>query len=154
MNFQNETQPTPTPRNIQPHGPAHILRHRHHPAAQSTRRNLHKHTITHTHTLTTQQPHTLMPRHILITTARRGVWYAQVEDNQDLTPTTLQNLRNARMAIYWGTNRGIHQLCETGPTDQSRISAPADILVLHEVTAVFTVTDQAAALWNLHPSHS
>ena len=93
-------------------------------------------------------------KHILITTARRGVWYAQVEDNQDLTHTTLQNLRNTRMAIYWGTTRGLHQLCETGPTPTSRISAKADIPVLHEVTAVFTVTDQAAAVWNSHPSHS
>lgn len=93
-------------------------------------------------------------KHIIITTARRGVWYAQVEDTQDLTPTTLQNLRNCRMAIYWGTTRGIHQLCETGPTEKSRISAPADIPVLHEVTAVFTVTDQAAAVWTSHPSNS
>lgn len=93
-------------------------------------------------------------KHILVTTKHRGVWYAQVEDNQDLTPTTLQHLKKCRMAIYWGTTKGIHQLCETGPTTQSRISAPADIPVLHEVTAVFTVTDQAAAVWNSHPSHS
>lgn len=93
-------------------------------------------------------------KHILITTARRGVWYAQVEDNQDLTTTTLTDLKNCRMAIYWGTTKGIHQLCETGPTEKSRISAPADIPVLHEVTAVFTITDQAAAVWNSHPSHS
>ena len=93
-------------------------------------------------------------QHILITTARRGVWYAQVEDNKDLTPTTLIDLKNCRMAIYWGTTKGIHQLCETGPTEKSRISTIADIPVLHEVTAVFTVTDQAAAAWKSHPSHS
>lgn len=91
-----------------------------------------------------------MPKHILITTKYRGVWYAQVE-NTDLTPTTLTNLKNCRMAIYWGTTRGLHQLCETGPTETSRISASADILILHDVTAVFSVTDQAAAVWNSHP---
>lgn len=90
-------------------------------------------------------------KHILITTARRGVWYAQVEDDKDLTTTTLTHLKKCRMAIYWGTTSGIHQLCETGPTEKSCISAPADIQVLHEVTAVFTVTEQAAAAWNSHP---
>lgn len=91
---------------------------------------------------------------ILVTTAHRGVWYAQVEPGRDLTPKTLTDLRNCRMAIYWGTTAGVQQLCETGPTQKSRISAPADIPVLHDITAVFAVTDQAAAIWNSHPSHS
>lgn len=86
-------------------------------------------------------------KNILITTKHRGVWFAQVEDGEDLTSTTLTNLKNCRMAIYWGTQRGLHQLCETGPTESSRISAPADIEVLHDVTAVFSVTQQAAEVW-------
>lgn len=88
---------------------------------------------------------------IIVTTKHRGVWYAQVEDNQDLTPTTLTNLKNCRIAIYWGTKRGLHQLCETGPTENSKISAKADIPILHDVTAVFTVTQAAAAIWNSYP---
>lgn len=92
-------------------------------------------------------------QNILITTAYRGVWYAQVETGRDLTPKTLTDLRNCRMAIYWGTTAGVQQLCETGPTKTSRISAPADIPVLHDITAVFAVTDQAAAVWNSHPAH-
>ena len=85
---------------------------------------------------------------VLITTEHRGVWYAEVADDADLTTPTLTNLKNCRMAIYWGTERGIHQLCETGPTKDSRISAPADVLVLHKVTGVFAITDVAAKAWN------
>jgi len=86
-------------------------------------------------------------KNILVTTAHRGVWFAQVEDGTDLTPKTLTNLKNARMAIYWGTTRGLQQLCETGPTETSRISAPADIEVLHDITGVFSVTETASAVW-------
>lgn len=101
-----------------------------------------------------QQSESAPLKNVLITTARRGVWFAQVPHDKDLTPTTLTDLKNCRMAIYWGTTAGIHQLCETGPTSKSRISAPADIEVLHEITAVLSVTDQAADVWKSHPSHS
>jgi len=84
---------------------------------------------------------------ILVTTKHRGVWFAQVENGQDLTSTTLTNLKNCRMAIYWGTERGLQQLCDEGPNKNSRISSPSDILVLHDVTAVFAVTEKAAGKW-------
>lgn len=87
-------------------------------------------------------------KNVLITTSHRGVWFAQVDKNADLTPETLTNLKNCRMAIYWGTTKGLHELCETGPTKSSRISVKADIPVLHKVTAVFDVTDKAAEAWN------
>ena len=86
-------------------------------------------------------------RNILITTQHRGVWFAQVDKETDLTPKTLQNLKNCRMAIRWGTTKGLKQLCETGPTNNSKISAPCDIPVLHDVTAVFDVTDKAVEAW-------
>ena len=86
-------------------------------------------------------------KNIIVTTQHRGVWFAQAEDGADLTSKTLTDLKNCRMAIYWGTERGLQQLAETGPTDTSKISAPADIHVLHDVTAVFSVTDKAAEKW-------
>ena len=86
-------------------------------------------------------------KNILITTAHRGVFFAQVDEKADLTTETLTGLKNCRMAIYWGTDKGVMQLCETGPTNSSKISAPADIDVLHKVTGVFSVTDKAAAIW-------
>ena len=86
-------------------------------------------------------------RNILVTTAHRGVWFAQVPQDKDLTTESLTDLQNCRMAIYWGTTKGLQQLCDTGPTESSKISAPADILVLHKITGVFAVTDKAAEAW-------
>ena len=86
-------------------------------------------------------------KNIIVTTLHRGVWFAQVDKNKDLTPKTLTSLKGCKMAIEWGTERGLHQLAETGPTPTSRISAPCDIEVLHDITAIFIVTDQAAEAW-------
>lgn len=84
----------------------------------------------------------------IITTEHRGVWYAEIPaEDYDLTQTTFTGLRNCRMAIRWGTTKGLHQLADTGPTENSRISAKADIPVLHKVTAVISVTDNARAVW-------
>ncbi len=81
----------------------------------------------------------------LITTQHRGV-FAGLVDPETITQPTLA-VDEARMAIYWGTTRGVMQLAETGPTDKSRISAPADIPALHNVTAVFAITPEAWAKW-------
>lgn len=85
---------------------------------------------------------------VLITTSHRGVWYAEVSENQDLTTETLTDLKNCKMAIRWGTTEGVQQLAATGPTANSKISAKSDIPVLHKVTAVFAVTDIASEQWN------
>ena len=85
---------------------------------------------------------------VLVTTAHRGVWYAEVAEGKDLTTETLTDLKNCRMAIAWGTTNGVQQLAATGPTERSKISAKSDIPVLHKVTAVFAVTDEAAEVWN------
>lgn len=87
-------------------------------------------------------------KNILVTTKHRGVWFAQVDNDVDLSLTTLSGLKNTRMAIRWGTTDGLHELCNTGPTIKSKISAKADIRVLHDVTAVFDVTEEAAEKWN------
>lgn len=87
---------------------------------------------------------------VLITTEHRGVWYAEVEQDADLTSPTLTDLKNCRMAVRFGTDKGLQELCETGPTRSSLISAPSDILVLHKVTGVFAVTQAAAEKWNSH----
>lgn len=84
---------------------------------------------------------------VLVTTKHRGVFYGRVPDDQDMTAGTM-GLQGARMAIQWGTTRGVAQLAETGPTNSSKIGAPADILALHDITAVWAVTDEAAAKWN------
>jgi hypothetical protein len=88
-------------------------------------------------------------KNILITTQHRGVFFAQVEDNADLSQRTLSNLKNCRMAIYWNTTKGVMELANDGPNKGSRIGAPADVDVMHDVTAIFNVTDKAAAAWTI-----
>lgn len=83
---------------------------------------------------------------ILVTTQHRGVFAGLVSIDQDLTAKTMP-LKNAYMAIYFGTTKGVHELCDTGPTSKSRISAKADIPVLHDITAVFDITADAWAKW-------
>ena len=51
------------------------------------------------------------------------------------------------MAIRWGTKRGVMQLANTGPTDDSLISEKADIPSLRDITAVFSITDKAWEKW-------
>lgn len=83
---------------------------------------------------------------VLITTEHRGVFAGEIPEAQDLSAKAMP-LMNARMAIYWGTERGLMELCETGPTRTSKISAPADIPMLHDITAVFSITPEAWAKW-------
>lgn len=83
---------------------------------------------------------------VLVTTAHKGVFAGLVPEDADLSAKTLA-LKDARMAIYWGTTRGVMELAHTGPTPSSRISLPADIPVLHDVTAVFAITPEAWAKW-------
>jgi len=88
-------------------------------------------------------------KNVLITTQHRGVFFAQMDENADLTQKTLTNLKNCRMAIYWGTTKGLMELANDGPTKSSKIGAPADVDVMHDVTAVFSVSDKAAAAWTI-----
>lgn len=82
----------------------------------------------------------------LITTQHRGVFAGEIDDGQDLGAKAMP-VKGARMAIRFGTTRGLLQLAETGPTPQSKISAPADIPMLHDITAIFAITDDAWAKW-------
>lgn len=85
-------------------------------------------------------------RAVLVTTQHRGVFFGYVEDDADLASRTL-SLKGARMAIKWGTRHGVAELAETGPTAQSKVGARADVPVLHDVTAVWLVTDAARERW-------
>jgi hypothetical protein len=96
----------------------------------------------------TTKPKTLNVLNVLITTEHRGVFFARVSRDLDLTAATLHNLKDCRMAISWRTGRGVMDLAENGPNDKCLISSKADILVIHKVTAVFAVTDAAALAWD------
>ncbi len=81
-------------------------------------------------------------RPVIVCTEFRGVFFGYASD----TSGDRINLRGAKMAIYWGTTKGVMELAETGPTSKSRISSPADI-ELRKVTSVFEVTEAAAKKW-------
>lgn len=81
-------------------------------------------------------------RPVIVCTEHRGVFFGYAED----TSGTTILLKRARMAIYFGTNRGVMELAETGPTEMSKISARANIDV-RKITAVFEVTPEATKKW-------
>jgi hypothetical protein len=81
-------------------------------------------------------------RPVIVCTTHRGVFYGHAAD----TSGDVIHLKGARMAIYWGTDRGVMQLAETGPTGKSKVSAKADIEV-RSITAVFEVSEAAEAAW-------
>lgn len=81
-------------------------------------------------------------RPVIVCTEFRGVFFGYATDT---TGDPIQ-LKRARMAIYWGTTKGIMQLAETGPTGSSKISARADV-ELRKITSVFEVTEEAAKKW-------
>jgi hypothetical protein len=85
-------------------------------------------------------------KQVLVTTAHRGVFAGEIEDDQAIDAKAMP-IKGARMAIYWGTTKGVMQLCATGPTSSSKISAPADIPMLHDITAIFAITPEAWEKW-------
>lgn len=97
-------------------------------------------------------------KNILVTTKHRGVFFAQVTEEtlNDHKKRSVENpgdsqaltdLKACRMAIYWGTTKGVMQLAEEGPNNNSKIGSPSDLEILHDVTAIFNVTDKAAEKW-------
>jgi hypothetical protein len=93
-------------------------------------------------TSTTAGADTTTERPVIVCTEYRGVFFGYAGDTSGDTI----HLRRARMAIYFGTTKGVMQLADTGPTPDSKISARADIDV-RKVTAVFDVTPEAVAAW-------
>lgn len=84
---------------------------------------------------------------ILITTEHRGVFFGLVKPETDLTQKMLTNVKQARMAINWRNGKGVMGLAESGPDSNCKIGSPADIETIHDVTAVFSVTDEAKEKW-------
>lgn len=85
---------------------------------------------------------------ILITTKHRGVFYGEVSKDTDLSQRTLQDVKNARMCFNWRNEKGVMGLASDGPDHNCKWGEPADIEYIHDITAIFTVTDKAKAAWN------
>jgi hypothetical protein len=85
-------------------------------------------------------------RPVIVCTEHRGVFFGYVTGpTKGADPI---ELKRARMAIRFGTTRGVMELAEVGPNTASKVSARADIEV-RKVTSVFEVTPEAAAKWEL-----
>ncbi len=84
----------------------------------------------------------MKPRPVIVCTEYRGVFFGYARD----TSGDVIHLEGARMAIYWGTTRGVMQLAATGPTPTSKVSLPADV-ELRRITAVFEVSPAALEAW-------
>lgn len=85
---------------------------------------------------------TATARPVIVCTSHKGVFFGYAES----TGGDSIRLKDARMAIQFGTTRGVMQLAETGPTSSSKISAKADIEV-RSITAVFEVAPKALKAW-------
>lgn len=84
---------------------------------------------------------------ILITTEYRGVFFGLVEDTADLTQRTLTNIKNCRMCINWRNGKGVQGLAADGPDNNCKIASASDVEVMHGITAIFTVTEEAKEKW-------
>ncbi len=82
-------------------------------------------------------------RPVIVCTENRGVFFGYTTAD---VGDAIIILRSARMAIYFGTTRGVMELAATGPTSKSKISARADLEV-RKVTCVLAVTPDAVAKW-------
>lgn len=82
-------------------------------------------------------------KNVMITTSHRGVFLCQV-NGQDLTQRTLTNLKNCRMVVRWRNGEGLQGMANYGPTENCQLSPMSDIEVIHDITAIFTVKDEAA----------
>lgn len=85
-------------------------------------------------------------RPVVVCTEYQGVFFGYARD----TSGDAIHLKRARMAIHFGTTRGVMELAEVGPNNTSRISARADIEI-RKVTAVFETTEAAKAAWEAAP---
>ena len=81
-------------------------------------------------------------RPVIVCTEYKGVFFGYSDD----TTGDSIHLKRARMAIYWGTKRGVMELAEVGPNSSSKISSRADIEV-RKITAVFELTPAAVEAW-------
>jgi hypothetical protein len=83
---------------------------------------------------------------VLVTTQHRGVFAGLISEDQDVSARSMP-LHQAKMAIYWGTTRGVMELAHTGPNGRTKVSLPADIPMLNDITAIFNITPEAWAKW-------
>jgi small nuclear ribonucleoprotein (snRNP)-like protein len=84
-------------------------------------------------------------RQVVVTTERRGVFYGTLESYDKTKRVAV--LKDAAMAIRWGTTKGLFELCATGPTSSSKISARAPEIRLEVCECVIDCKPEAVEAW-------
>ena len=83
---------------------------------------------------------------VLVTTKHRGVFFGWI-DPATKTATSLA-LKRCRNCIYWASNcGGFLGLAANGPNSDCKIGTEAPEVILHDVTSVSDVTNEAAEAW-------
>ena len=83
---------------------------------------------------------------VLVTTQHRGVFFGWVQKDQDMSARTM-SLKGSRCAIHWRTTNGVAELAEIGPNQDSKIGSKADLVALHDITAIWACTEEAVTAW-------
>jgi len=85
---------------------------------------------------------------VLVTTKHRGVFFGYMVG--DPTPEKII-LKDCRMCIFWSKMKGLPDLAYSGPGLSCRISTPAPLATIYDITAVITCTPDAIAKWESAP---
>lgn len=83
---------------------------------------------------------------VLVTTAHRGVFFGFIEPATEDQKTIV--LAKVRCCLYWHESiGGFLGLASVGPNDKCRVGKEAPRVILHDVTSVSDVTEEAVKRW-------
>lgn len=84
---------------------------------------------------------------VLVTTKHRGVFFGFVDPATKANQSSLV-LKKCRNCIKWASSvGGFLGLAAKGPDQNCRIGTEAPEVILHDITSVTDVTDEAAEAW-------
>lgn len=84
-------------------------------------------------------------RYVLVTTEYRGVYIGELESFDPVGRECV--LRQARLAIPWGTTDGVDHLASVGPCPQRKPGTLAYRVWIPALTLVMDCTPEAEAAW-------
>ncbi len=87
---------------------------------------------------------------VIVTTKHRGVFWGRLVSSEEKDGNQSVTLANARNAIRWRTSKGLWELAQSGPNENSLIGSVAPRITLHDVTSVAECTDAATKAWETH----
>ena len=88
---------------------------------------------------------------VLVTTEGSGVFFGRIKNESEANnnPVVVQD---CHMCVYWDRGvKGVLGLASRGPGDASKISGGGNTYRLHNVTAVATISEDAAKKWESKP---